>query len=155
MAGYATGEVFYTAQSMGFRHSHLDSGGYSYDQSARDKDVDKAVRFLVDDERGRVMLTSMVSCLFARKIYTPERLAEALASVGFDDAAGSLDALAGDMQRLRWRLKLACGYDPAGTRIPKRYLDVVTWKGQTDAAYLDALRAAYAKSILDLGAAPG
>lgn len=155
MAGYATGEVFYTAQSMGFRHSHLDSGGYSYDQSARDKDVDKAVRFLVDDERDRVMLTSMVSCLFARKIYTPERLAEALASVGFDDAAGGLDALAGDMQRLRWRLKLACGYDPAGTRIPKRYLDVVTWKGQTDAAYLDALRAAYAKSILDLGAAPG
>ena len=26
MAGYATGEVFFTSQSMGFRHSHLDAG---------------------------------------------------------------------------------------------------------------------------------
>ncbi|HID98467.1 MAG TPA: hypothetical protein EYP57_09835 [Thermodesulfobacteriaceae bacterium] len=32
MAGYATGEVFFAAQSPGFRHSHLDTGGYFYDQ---------------------------------------------------------------------------------------------------------------------------
>lgn len=154
MAGYATGEVFYTSQALGFRHSHLDSGGYSYDQSAKDKDVDKAVSFMVDDERGRVMLTSMVSCLFARKIYSHERVSEALASVGFNDAADNLDTVAGDMQRLRWRLKLACGYDPREVRIPKRFMEVVTWKGGMDADYLAALREAYAKSILDLGAPP-
>ena len=27
MAGYATGEVFFTSQALGFRHSHLDAGG--------------------------------------------------------------------------------------------------------------------------------
>src|SRR5512143_208322 len=32
MGGYATGEVFFTSQALGLRHSHLDSGGYSYDQ---------------------------------------------------------------------------------------------------------------------------
>jgi aldehyde:ferredoxin oxidoreductase len=69
MAGYATGEVYYAAQALGFRHSHLDTGGYSYDQKHDDQDVDKAVAFLVADERERVWLTSMVSCLFARKVY--------------------------------------------------------------------------------------
>ena len=32
MAGYATGEVYFASQALGFRHSHLDSGGYSFDQ---------------------------------------------------------------------------------------------------------------------------
>ena len=30
MAGYATGELFFAAQSLGFRHSHLDTGAYSW-----------------------------------------------------------------------------------------------------------------------------
>ncbi|BBD08887.1 aldehyde ferredoxin oxidoreductase N-terminal domain-containing protein [Desulfovibrio ferrophilus] len=154
MAGYATGEVFYVSQAMGFRHSHLDSGGYSYDQSAKDKDVDKAVKFMVDDERGRVMLTSMVSCLFARKIYSNERVAEALSSVGLQDTATNLEALAGEMQRLRWRLKLTTGFDPTQARVPKRFMEVVTWKGAMDPKYLAALQEAYSRSILDLGANP-
>ncbi|MBU1003558.1 MAG: aldehyde ferredoxin oxidoreductase [Proteobacteria bacterium] len=154
MAGYATGEVFYVSQSMGFRHSHLDSGGYSYDQTAKDKDADKAVDFLVKDERGRVMLTSMVSCLFARKIYSGERVAEALCSVGLADTAANLDAKADEMQRLRWRLKLATGFDPTEARVPKRFMEVVTWKGAMDPAYLAALQTRYTQSILELGAAP-
>jgi len=152
MAGYATGEVFYVAQSMGFRHSHLDSGGYAYDQSHSEQDVDKAVTFLVDDERGRVMLTSMVACLFSRKIYSTPRVAQALESIGLADTAARLDSVAGEMQRLRWRLKLASGYDPTTVRIPKRFMEVVNWKGSADPAYLEALKTAYAKAILDLGA---
>src|SRR5512139_370492 len=46
MAGYATGEVFFVSQALGLRHSHLDAGGYSYDQKHQDKDVEKAVSFL-------------------------------------------------------------------------------------------------------------
>ncbi len=152
MAGYATGEVFFVSQALGFRHSHLDSGGYSYDQKAKDKDVEKAVRFLVDDEKGRVMLTSMVSCLFARAIYTPERLALALDAAGFPATAANLDALSEEARRARWRLKLATGYDPERVAIPKRFSEITTWKGALDADYMDALRRAYARSILDLGA---
>ncbi|WP_028586226.1 aldehyde ferredoxin oxidoreductase N-terminal domain-containing protein [Desulfocurvus vexinensis] len=152
MAGYATGEVFFVSQALGFRHSHLDSGGYSYDQKAKDKDVGKAVRFMVDDEKGRVMLTCMVSCLFARGIYTPELLAEALDAAGFPATAQNLDALASEAQRLRWRLKLDTGYDPGKVTIPRRFSEVVTWKGAMDQGYMDALRGAYAKAIVDLGA---
>jgi aldehyde:ferredoxin oxidoreductase len=42
MAGYATGELFFASQALGLRHSHLDSAGYSYDQTHKDKDVKKA-----------------------------------------------------------------------------------------------------------------
>ncbi len=69
MGGYATGEVFFASQALGFRHSHLDTGGYSYDQKEKSKDPAKAVDFLVKDEQGRVLLTSMVACLFARGVY--------------------------------------------------------------------------------------
>ena len=51
MGGYATGEVFFVSQALGFRHSHLDSGGYSYDQKHDDKDVDQA-RGLSGQRRG-------------------------------------------------------------------------------------------------------
>jgi hypothetical protein len=63
MAGYATGEVFFVSQALGFRHSHLDSGGYAYDQKHGDREVEKAQAFLIKDEASRVLLTSMVSCL--------------------------------------------------------------------------------------------
>jgi aldehyde:ferredoxin oxidoreductase len=151
MAGYATGEVFYVAQALGFRHSHLDSGAYSYDQTNKEKDAEKAVRFLVDDERSRVMLTSLVSCLFARKIYSGERVQEALKVLGYDALADELTRAAGAMQSLRWRLKLQTGFVPENVPIPKRFYEVNNWKGQADPVYVDALRSAYAKEIRRMG----
>ncbi len=150
MAGYATGEVFYTAQSLGFRHSHLDTGGYAYDQKHDEQDVDQAVAFLVADEQARVLLTSMVSCLFARKVYTPELLQECLATLGYTALADNLDGLARGIQQKRWQLRLATGFKPAQVQIPKRYLEVTTWKGKTDPHYLDALVSSYASAIESL-----
>lgn len=154
MGGYATGEVFFVSQALGFRHSHLDSGGYSYDQKNEDQDIQKAVKFMVDDERGRVMLCCMVSCLFARGVYSSDRLSAALGAVGLGDAAANLDSLSEDMQRLRWRMKLETGYDPREVKIPKRFTEVSTWKGKIDPKFMENLRQSYAKSILDLGAKP-
>ena len=87
MAGYATGEVFFVSQALGLRHSHLDAGGYSFDQKQKEKDVAKAVDFLLADESSRCFLTSMVACLFARGVYTEARLAEALAGRGLRRAS--------------------------------------------------------------------
>ena len=150
MAGYATGETFFAAQSLGFRHSHLDTGAYGYDQQHADRDLDKAVRFLVDDEAGRVVLTSMVACLFARSVYTDEVLGECLASLGCARLAGDLDALGARVQQLRWRMRLATGFTPAAITIPKRFFRVTTWKGPIDGAYLEQLQAAYGQAILAL-----
>jgi len=36
--GICDGEVYFASQALGLRHSHLDSGGYSYDQKEKGKD---------------------------------------------------------------------------------------------------------------------
>jgi aldehyde:ferredoxin oxidoreductase len=150
MAGYATGEVFFVSQALGFRHSHLDSGGYSYDQKHEDRDVDQALNFLVKDEEGRALLTSMVSCLFAREIYKEELLADCLTALGYGTMASQLPELARRIQQLRWQTRLATGYDPAQVKIPKRFTEIKTWKGPLDQEYMEALRMSYARRILAL-----
>ncbi len=151
MAGYATGEVFFVAESMGFRHSHLDSGGYAYDQKHDEKDMKKAVDFLVEDEKGRSMLTSMVACLFARGVYGDEQLAEALDCVGYSNIAANMGPIAEHIQKLRWQTRFSTGYDPDKIKIPKRFMQVVTWKGPIDPDYLEALRKEYSSRIRELG----
>ena len=150
MGGYATGEVFFTSQALGFRHSHLDSGGYSFDQKHEEKDVKQAVDFLVKDEQGRVLLTSMVSCLFARAVYKDELLADCLNALGYTTLADNMQQIAQHVQKMRWRLRLATGFDPQGVKIPKRFTEVTTWKGAVDESYLDTLKNEYARRIMDL-----
>ncbi|MDP4858480.1 MAG: aldehyde ferredoxin oxidoreductase [Desulfobacterales bacterium] len=151
MAGYATGEVFFVSQALGFRHSHLDSGGYSYDQKVEAVDLDEAVEFLVKDERERVFLTSMVACLFARGVYKKELLAECLHSVGYDTLAETVPEVSKGLQARRWQIRLATGYDPAAIEIPGRFSNVSTWKGPINPETLDRLRRHYAQRIVELG----
>src|SRR5512135_1123247 len=93
MGGYATGAAFFVSQALGFRHSHLDAGGYSYDQKQKGKDVAQAVEFLVQDEKARGFLTSMVSCLFAREVYKESVLADCLNAVGYRNLAENVDSV--------------------------------------------------------------
>lgn len=147
MAGYATGEVFFAAQALGFRHSHLDTGGYSYDQKHADKNVDAAVDFLVHDEQERLILTAMVACLFARKVYTRDLLSDCLNTVGYRTLAENLDSVGARIQHRRWRLRMDSGFDPAGVAIPKRFTEITNWKGPLDATFLKTLMDSYAEKI--------
>ena len=152
MAGYATGEVFFVSEALGLRHSHLDSGGYSYDQKEKGKDPAKAVDFLIKDEQGRVLLTSMVACLFARGVYTDALLADCLKSLGYQTLAGTLGTVSRTIQKLRWQARLATGYRPEDVTIPKRFLEITTGKGPMDADYLASLKDKYAQAIRSLAA---
>jgi aldehyde:ferredoxin oxidoreductase len=150
MAGYATGEVFFASQALGLRHSHLDSGGYSFDQKEKSIDVPKAVDFLVNDEQGRALLTSMVACLFARGVYTDEMLTACLKSVGYDSIADNLGPVGRNIQQLRWKMRIATGYKPEEVTIPKRFYEVTTSKGPVNASLLNDLMVGYAKAIRNL-----
>ncbi len=147
MAGYATGEVFFASQALGFRHSHLDTGGYTYDQQHAEKDLDAAIDFLIADEPGRCLLTSMVSCLFARSVYSSDMLAECLQVAGFTDLVGDLECAAEHIRRHRWRLRFATGFRPEDITLPKRFYNVGTWKGPVDGDYLDRLKDTYGTRI--------
>ncbi|MCF8055853.1 MAG: aldehyde ferredoxin oxidoreductase [Desulfocapsa sp.] len=150
MAGYATGEVFFAAQSLGFRHSHLDSGGYSFDQKHSDQDVSGAIDFLIKDEAGRAFMTSMVSCLFARGVYKNDILAECLQAVGYSDLAATIDTAGAHIQKLRWQTRIATGFAPEYITIPKRFFKITTWKGAIDPVYLNTLKDQYGQAILRL-----
>jgi aldehyde:ferredoxin oxidoreductase len=51
------------------------------------------------------------------------------------------------IQQKRWQIRLATGFKPDQAKIPKRFLDVTTWKGKTDPAYLAQLISGYAEAI--------
>jgi aldehyde:ferredoxin oxidoreductase len=150
MGGYATGEVFFISQALGLRHSHLDAGGYSYDQKQKGRDVAHAVEFLIQDEKARVFLTSMVSCLFAREVYREAILADCLNALGYHDLADNLDSVAKRIQRMRWQNRIKTGFDPGSVKIPERFKQVVTWKGPMDPNYLDSLQKTYAQRIQEM-----
>jgi aldehyde:ferredoxin oxidoreductase len=150
MGGYATGEVFFISQALGLRHSHLDAGGYSYDQKQKGKDVTQAVDFLVQDEKARVFLTSMVSCLFAREVYKEAVLADCLSALGYRNLAENVDSVAQRVQKMRWQIRMKTGFAPASVKIPERFKEIVTWKGPLDRNYLDSLQKTYAQRILEM-----
>ncbi|MDQ7032976.1 MAG: aldehyde ferredoxin oxidoreductase C-terminal domain-containing protein [Desulfonauticus sp.] len=150
MAGYATGENYFVSQALGFRHSHLDLGAYSLDQSSKEKDVHQALEFFQKEEKYRVMLTSCVGCLFARKAYSWEQMASALSCVGLNLGPEELQKIAQEIAVRRWRLKIKTGFDPETVKIPKRYLEVETFKGKIDTNYLEMLRQTYARYIKEL-----
>jgi len=56
------------------------------------------------------------------------------------------------IQRERWRLRVATGYEPERVEIPKRFSEVVTWKGPIDGQYLSDLKAEYSRRIRTLAA---
>jgi aldehyde:ferredoxin oxidoreductase len=153
MAGYATGEVFFVSEALGLRHSHLDAGGYSYDQKQKGKDVAQAVEFLVQDEKARVFLTSMVSCLFAREVYKEAVLADCLSAVGYRNLAENVESVSRRTQKMRWQIRLKTGFDPGSVKIPERFKQVVTWKGPLDTNYLDSLQKTYAQRIREMAKA--
>jgi len=152
MAGYATGELFFAAQSLGFRHSHLDTGAYSWEQKNSDKDVSGAVDFLMHDEPGRTFLTSMVACLFARSVYNNEQLAECLSAAGYDALADNSDVVGEHIRKLRWQVRISTGFKPEEIVIPKRFYQVETLKGAVDGSYLDQVKEEYGRRIMALAA---
>lgn len=89
----------------------------------------------------------MVSCLFARSVYTDEQLAACLASVGYTGLAGKIDQVAEEIRRLRWKVRAATGFRPENFSIPKRFYSVKTWKGSVDPDYLDSLKREYGRRI--------
>jgi len=146
MAGYATGPVFFVSQALGFRYSHLDSAGYQLDQQ-KTPGLQEALDHLEREERQRLMLTSMVACLFARNIYDRQTVADALCVTGYADLAENLEERFSSLQRERWRLKKESGYDPGAVSIPKRFQEVRTLQGKLDAEFMEKLRLAYGAKI--------
>jgi aldehyde:ferredoxin oxidoreductase len=151
MPGYHTGPGCHVGYLTGARHSHLDSAGYSLDQKAGAKGEaptpEGIATGLLEEERWRQVLTSLVVCLFARGIFTPETVLRALATTGFDWSADGLTQLGAETLRRKYAFKLREGFDPGQLRIPRRILETSTPMGTLDEDVLRKAIQVYAQRV--------
>ncbi len=85
-------------------------------------------------------------------MYSDALLAECLKSIGYGTLVENLGSVSKNIQKLRWKTRVATGYRPEDVIIPKRFLDITTGKGPMDGAFLAGLKDQYAKAIRSLAA---
>jgi len=150
MPGYHTGPAAHTGVLLGARHSHLDNAGYSLDQKLlKQKDVgpEELATALMEEERWRQILSSLVVCFFARGIYPKDVVLQALGTVGFSLSNEDLDYLGEAIHRDKYRFKFREGFSLENLEIPQRILDAVTPLGNLDKTYMQSVVKNYGKMI--------
>ena len=132
-AGYSTGPYSMLGHAIGARHSHLDNAGYSLDQKTFDKTFShsEAVLTLVKEEEWRNVLNSLIICLFARSIYTPQVVIDCLHNLGINLTINGLKHLGLEIQKMRIDTKLRFGfeYDTLIMKVPRRIYEMPTAHG--------------------------
>lgn len=130
MPGYHTGYAAILNYLTGMRHSHLDSAGYSIDQKAKEISPEETIDRLIEEESWRQTLSSLVVCFFARGIYTPDIISEALEPLGHSISPDELKKLGGEIYREKIRLKLDLGFNPDDLYIPGRIFETPSLHGK-------------------------
>lgn len=133
-AGYLTGENAMMSWIAGVRHSHLDDPGYSLDQKLLQEDIplEQQVRRQVEDAQRRMILNSLVVCLFARGIYDRDIIVGGLEAVGRKTSPEELAALGVHSLRRKFAWKRECGFRLDSAEIPEKMFSVRTSTGQID-----------------------
>ncbi|NPB09875.1 MAG: aldehyde ferredoxin oxidoreductase family protein [Thermodesulfobacteria bacterium] len=153
MPGYHTGYGAHLTHLTGSRHSHLDSGGYSYDQKLSPEEItpEKLAHILFDEEVYRQILSSGVCCFFGRSVYNYETLSRIFKVSGFDFEVEDLKALGRKILRRKYAFKKARGFELTKLKIPRRILETVSPHGKLEEEFLRQGLAIY-KSLLESGA---
>jgi aldehyde:ferredoxin oxidoreductase len=140
MPGYHTGPAAHLTALTGARHSHLDSVGYGVDQrAARDGeslDPESVADSLLEEERWRQILASLVICFFARGVYRSDVVQRALSVAGFDCSEDDLFRIGAETLRRKYDFKMREGFDPESLRIPVRILETPSPLGDLDEAFM-------------------
>ena len=137
MPGYHTGPAAHVGFLIGGRHSHLDNAGYSLDQKLRELlTPEELVERLIKEESWRMVLNSLVVCLFARRIYDVDTVSEALDPLGIPIPPEELFRLGEDIYKQRYSLKVQMGFDPRELKPPKRIFEVPTPHGKLKEEYI-------------------
>ncbi|QCX32990.1 aldehyde:ferredoxin oxidoreductase [Caloramator sp. E03] len=130
MPGYHTGYGSVVGFSVGSRHSHLDNAGYSIDQAGVKEE--EIVQKIFEEEIERNILTSLVVCLFARKVYKREVILEALDSIGIKITNEELTKAGREILKLKYDIKRKLGYSLDSIKIPERFFKTRSFNGKLD-----------------------
>jgi len=131
VSGYHTGPASVIGQLVGVRHSHLDNAGYSIDQKAAKKPMDKEtmVDEIIKEDNSRGVFNSLVGCLFARGVYTEDNIIDALAAVGITKTKDELNDLGRRIFDEKYKFKVAAGFDLSRAHVPRRFYETVSTNG--------------------------
>lgn len=139
MPGYHTGPAAHVGFLVGARHSHLDNAGYSIDQKTLVKKgmtPEELARAVMSEEAWRQVLSSLVVCFFARGIYKPEVVSQALQVAGLPLSPEDLSRIGDLIYREKYRFKFREGFSLADVRIPRRIFETPSLVGGWDEAYV-------------------
>ncbi len=131
--GYMTGLYSFLGYATGIRHSHLDSGGYSLDQKAPKGEAvsQKLTKSLYDDAVWRMVLNSLVICLFARNVYDTATIIEGLSVMEKTDyTEEDLLRKAKKIHAIKYRIKERFGFDVLESLLPEKLTHVQTTNGK-------------------------
>ncbi len=133
-AGYHTGYAFLLGTLVGGRHSHNNNGGYDIDQKILQQKMrtEQIAEQLIKENNWRYALTSLVICLFARRIYTEKRVTEALKVLGIERSVKELEKLGEETYRRAFEFKFREGFDFGKVKIPCRFFESSTANGKLD-----------------------
>lgn len=145
MPGYHTGYGSVVGISVGARHSHLDNAGYSLDQSGTSEE--EVAKKLFEEEVERNILTSLVICLFARKVYKRDVIIEALTAVGIKMTDDELTDVGRRILKIKYDIKNRLGYNIESIKIPDRFFSTKTLNGVLDRKKAENIMAGYLQLI--------
>ncbi len=133
-AGYLTGENALMSWIAGVRHSHLDDFGYSIDQKLLQGEIslEEQVRMQVEDAQWRMVLNSLVICLFARGVYDGDIITRGLESLGQGRSLEEIKKLGCETLRRKFDWKQKCGFSLENIPIPEKMFHVRTSTGLVD-----------------------
>ena len=151
MAGYHTGPGAHIGLLIGMRHSHLDNAGYSLDQKILTKEKitpEQLAEKLILEEEWRQILTSLVICLFARGIYSPDIVSQALAIMGYDLSFEDMQNVGREIYKKKYQFKVREGFSLDRLRLPKRVFEIPSPTGKISKEFVnDAIK--YVKKYLE------
>jgi aldehyde:ferredoxin oxidoreductase len=121
IAGYHTGKANLLGHIGAPRHGHLDTAGYSLDQKhlKRPMSPEKMVDEIYSEITWRCFTNTLVMCLFARGVYTEERLKKALDSVGVFKKPEEYREIGEEIFRLKYEFKVREGFNLEDVKIPR------------------------------------
>jgi len=152
LAGYHTGYGSILGTVVGGRHSHNNNAGYDIDQKILQRSLNPShvVNELIKENEWRYVLTSLVICLFARRVYKEKIVVEALKAVGIERSVNHLEKLGREIYSRAFEFKFREGFDFNKVRIPRRLFESSTANGKIDEATLRDMLKEFVKVEFDL-----
>lgn len=140
-SGYHTGPANIVGHMVGIRHSHLDNAGYSIDQKSLAKPManDKIGKMIAEEDTWRTVLNSLVICLFARPVFTPDVVLSSLKALGNERTGDELKKIGEEVFHLRMRFKTQEGFSLDDLTPPARLLEKLSPHGQVDKTTIDEI----------------